>query len=487
MNTTHTGYKAKAVIGFCLFFAINCSTAQNTGSYKYIVNIVDSYFTDYCNILEINNHYYVLSAVYDKSDYTIDRNTRSMITVFDENLNSIEQIQLSGVGSKFSPYKFFYENNYFYIFGYIIDSNDVSKPCLAKFDENFKLVQNISLYAMNDSLSYIYFDNILMTEKKEFVYMTCKWYPDRDGFCRFFHINNNGEILQDVFIPYRSDGFGTLVATDSHYIMNFIGSHDILKICKDSFDKYEWVNIKREMMGDLFFGDAITVGNQLVRTYDHNYTCEKDETDSDISILILNEDFSRKHYLIVGNECISDDWGEMDYLNPDSIYFAYETATSAGYGNTVSIANFSLDGVLHFDYTLDLPKDTLSTRDIWDCKALSNGGVLVRGTVYDFSTGSLKTNGFLLLYHPVREDLSVQEPGIMERKVYPNPAQSQFTVTHTENADIQLFNILGQKVLQTRSTGENTVIHTDFLPQGLYVLKVVGDNFSTVHKVQVVR
>jgi CDP-diacylglycerol pyrophosphatase len=61
----------------------------------------------------------------------------------------------------------------------------------------------------------------------------------------------------------------------------------------------------------------------------------------------------------------------------------------------------------------------------------------------------------------------------------------QFTVTNTENAEIQLFNILGQKVLQTHSTEENTVISTASFPQGVYVLKVIKDNISTVHKVVV--
>jgi len=72
-------------------------------------------------------------------------------------------------------------------------------------------------------------------------------------------------------------------------------------------------------------------------------------------------------------------------------------------------------------------------------------------------------------------------------KVYPNPAQSQFTVTNSENSNIQLFNVLGQKVLDIYGTTENTVISTASLPQGMYILKVRREDFSTVHKVEVVR
>jgi len=74
-----------------------------------------------------------------------------------------------------------------------------------------------------------------------------------------------------------------------------------------------------------------------------------------------------------------------------------------------------------------------------------------------------------------------------ELGVYPNPAKEHFTVTNAENAEIQLYNMLGQKVLQTHSTEENTVINTASLPQGLYVLKVLKDNRSVVRKIQVVK
>ena len=83
--------------------------------------------------------------------------------------------------------------------------------------------------------------------------------------------------------------------------------------------------------------------------------------------------------------------------------------------------------------------------------------------------------------------------GIQEKEnhaivsVFPNPAQTQFTVTNTENATIQLFNMLGQEILQVNSTEENTVINVDFLPQGIYVLKVLKDNNPSVHKIQIVR
>jgi len=91
------------------------------------------------------------------------------------------------------------------------------------------------------------------------------------------------------------------------------------------------------------------------------------------------------------------------------------------------------------------------------------------------------------IFYVVKTPVSIKEAesdiGIIS--VFPNPTQTQFTVTNTENADIYLYNILGQEVLRIYSKEENTVINVDFLPQGIYVLKVVKDGGSTVHKIMI--
>ena len=70
-------------------------------------------------------------------------------------------------------------------------------------------------------------------------------------------------------------------------------------------------------------------------------------------------------------------------------------------------------------------------------------------------------------------------------KIFPNPAQSQITVTNAQNADLRLYNILGQEVLHAYSYQENAVININSLPQGIYVLKVLKDGGLSVHKIVV--
>ena len=85
----------------------------------------------------------------------------------------------------------------------------------------------------------------------------------------------------------------------------------------------------------------------------------------------------------------------------------------------------------------------------------------------------------------VKTPVSILETTQAEISVFPNPAQSHFTVTNTENANLTLYNILGQKVKQVVGEGENTVIYTEDLPQGIYLLKVEKGDAVLTKKIQI--
>ena len=106
---------------------------------------------------------------------------------------------------------------------------------------------------------------------------------------------------------------------------------------------------------------------------------------------------------------------------------------------------------------------------------------IIAGITYTSKDGAYSERVFYegadtSIFYVVRGGVGIQEKenhAIVS--VFPNPAQTQFTVTNAENAAIQLFTMLGQEVLRTHSKEENTVVNIDFLPKGMYVLKVVKD------------
>ncbi|MDR1878771.1 MAG: T9SS type A sorting domain-containing protein [Bacteroidales bacterium] len=71
--------------------------------------------------------------------------------------------------------------------------------------------------------------------------------------------------------------------------------------------------------------------------------------------------------------------------------------------------------------------------------------------------------------------------------IYPNPAQTQFTVTDASGATVRMYNMLGQEVARKYSTEENAIIEVEHLPQGIYVLKIEKDKAVFTKKVEIVR
>jgi len=491
INANKTTNKAKAVISLCFVLCVNYLAAQNAGSYTCAILKDDVRHLRLCDVLEVNNQYYLLA-----NEWTLIKIAPSQfltehvptITILDASLNVTQKKELFKKEDSVLLNKIFYDNKYFYVFG-SISYNQKSKPFLAKYNEKFRLVQPISIYATNDTLSYEIRD-VLITRKNEFI---CLCYENKQFYDnRLLQVNKSGKMLQDVCFQNMGWRGASIAETDSFYFVDFRNDHELLRFRKNSLQKYDTLTVETDEADKPEL--LISVGNQLIRSnVSRDYQlCEGDifaHLETDRSIVFLNENMRIENRIAIGKPCADDDgryninWlHNMHYINPDSIYYAYitEDADTSNPQSLISIANFSWDGKLNFDYHLKIAEAPDLMKTIYRCKAISNGGVLVCGE-------SGNEHGFLLMFHPTIENLTVKEPVVIERKIYPNPAQTQFTVTNTENTDIQLFNILGQKVFHVYGTTENTVINTVSLPQGLYVLKVVGSNHSTVHKVQVVK
>ena len=66
---------------------------------------------------------------------------------------------------------------------------------------------------------------------------------------------------------------------------------------------------------------------------------------------------------------------------------------------------------------------------------------------------------------------------------YPNPVRNQLNVKTLDGGTISLFNILGAKVLSTKTPSKNYPLNVANLSSGIYVLKVVSEGKSFTQKV----
>jgi len=495
MKTKKITQTVKAVLFVCLFFPLTHLTAQNTGDYKY--KVFDPFY-EFLDNVEINNQHYILTRTYSENFIHAPFITfTTSVIVFDENLNKIKEFPLSPINY---VYKLLYAENNFYIISSLFDTISMSpKPMdtisFAKYDTNFELVQPIVYYTFEEypEATEGGVSQVFMTKNNEFI-VEVILYDNENHYDKYFwHLDNNGTPLQKIAAPHFYFGINP-VETDNYYFFYQAFSSSIVKINKNDLEDVNIMENPEILRGRgsriEMDGSAVGVGNTFIRSQDYPIKDKKCDYENNMyrGIAFYDEDLNLKDSLVFGLDCEINAgiYYGMSYVNPDSIYYVYyndvaiinkeeqriETKT------TISIANFSHNGQLNFNTHLDIANDPLQEKSIERATALSNGGVLIYGYT--------EAGSYLLLYHPTK-NLSVQETVVAKREIYPNPVQSQFTVTNTENADIQLFNILGQKVFQTFGTQENTVVNTASLPQGLYVLKVVKDNVSTVHKVQIMK
>ena len=173
--------------------------AQNSKNYKYIDNL--GYKHCY-RVLEINNRYYISSW----------KDNIRVISVFDEDLNQTDEIQLFANEIPIYPSQLFYEEDTFYVIGWVDLPNHTWETCFAKFDKDFNLVDSISIFYFHakDTVGYDAID-VLKTKSGDFILLLYNDYCDS----RLLQINNNGEILQDVVIDTLWVGY--LIETDSNY------------------------------------------------------------------------------------------------------------------------------------------------------------------------------------------------------------------------------------------------------------------------------
>ena len=67
-------------------------------------------------------------------------------------------------------------------------------------------------------------------------------------------------------------------------------------------------------------------------------------------------------------------------------------------------------------------------------------------------------------------------------EIYPNPATDRFYVNVNNNAQVEVFSIIGKKVVQTQVADQNTPVSIQNLKSGVYIIKITQDGATTTKK-----
>lgn len=90
---------------------------------------------------------------------------------------------------------------------------------------------------------------------------------------------------------------------------------------------------------------------------------------------------------------------------------------------------------------------------------------------------AIVTNSFTLT---VQANLGVNEVVKNSLKIYPNPASSEITIKADDliNEKIQIYNLLGQKVIEQELLANENRISVSYLSKGVYTVKLINSNIT---------
>ncbi len=138
-----------------------------------------------------------------------------------------------------------------------------------------------------------------------------------------------------------------------------------------------------------------------------------------------------------------------------------------------------------------------STNELLDIRLCIDGGFIAIGDVNPVVPDTGTQDIWILKLDSMGCDtancwmyVSVNENNLSEEEfaLYPNPAHTTFTITTTaqlQNAQVEIYNVVGEKMYSERVNNRASCIVHCALPPGIYFVKVSGENWRAVQKLVV--
>lgn len=101
------------------------------------------------------------------------------------------------------------------------------------------------------------------------------------------------------------------------------------------------------------------------------------------------------------------------------------------------------------------------------------------------ATDPISTNNSACI--PIIRDLGIADADAASVLMFPNPASASVTLTGVENAQVQLFDLTGRRVLFIEKATEGQGIDVSSLEEGLYIVRITDGRNSVTKKLNVIR
>ena len=296
-------------------------------------------------------------------------------------------------------------------------------------------------------------------------------------------ISGNGTIPEFTNLEFQNDVFVKEIKTIDDTCVNQLGpvvviqnmgeqtvtSLDIEYNINGDSHVYNWT-------GELLALNTVTVelpevGFEFMGTNNVSVSVPDDENNSNNEQVTTFQDaqsYSGDLTLTIN----TDNWGEeVSWSVKD-----YEGNTIAGGGNYPDNTTIV--------ETIEMPEDSCYTFTLLDSYGDGGGpttledseGTIIYQTNGDYGSGESKNFGYQVI---ILGNSDVDLTGVV---LYPNPANGAVTIANAENAQVTVFNILGQKTMETNNISNSETIDVSNLQAGTYFVRIAKEGQTTVEK-----
>jgi hypothetical protein len=178
----------------------------------------------------------------------------------------------------------------------------------------------------------------------------------------------------------------------------------------------------------------------------------------------------------------------IDASSMDRFYFNAWTPNLTSL--KVKLVDFGADGAFaggdDKEHELTLTVPTLNAWNTYDLPLSSFTGLTTKAHIAQYILVGTPTGAGTVFIDNVlfrKEALSVSNVNLNTINIYPNPATEQVTLSSTNTiASVELFNSLGQKVLNLNADSNSVTINIANLSKGIYTIKTNTENGQSVSK-----
>ena len=437
------------------------------------------------SIIELNNSYLLSGYSYDSNDTL----SFGYIVKLDNEGNITDELYLYDIYSNY-----IFNSHYFNKDIYLVGSKDFNYPdtislWLLKLNEDLE-IENESYFSLPQGYWYSYMNSIIDSDTNIVVagYLTTQLengtYHHDPGF---YKISLNGDsinmkLMVNDIIPMRMV-FDIQESRDSNnyyaYGSRFanIGDGGDRLLLNKEFDSITYVNCAN---GIYDFYSPMYLSDTSIVFYGHGNFNNGAEDEVAVSIAKDNmeslyyDHFSRdenmkEHPLMMNGIDINDNYiyvGGLSNWNPTNPFYS---------------SHPSWFHIVKYDYELNRVWEKYFGGDAYyfpySLKATSDGGCIIVGNRYDGEIQYVRdiyvvkvdSNGLITW----TQSLNPQEYKVA---VFPNPGKDYLQL-HTElyPANLKLFNIKGQMVLEEEIRQNTTTIQTQSLSTGTYFWQLIKD------------